>query len=448
MQLTSSFLNSLEGLPGYDPVLFEAVHLQAAPITSIRINPAKKSDLSFSLTPVPWAQMGSYVSPRPSFTFDPNFHAGAYYVQEASSMLLEQAFLQSGLSNQPIRALDLCAAPGGKATHLHSLLAPGSLLVANEVIRSRTGLLRDNMVKWGTDNVIVTQNDPDHFEKLPGYFDWITLDAPCSGSGLFRKDHDAIASWTTGQVSHCALRQQRILQAAWKVLKPGGVLFYATCSYSAAENEEIAEWFINEYGAIFMPIQLDSSWGVIETTNGYRCWPHHVLGEGFFFTCFQKPNTAAPIERAFRTEKNKQIKKSADFSSLVEWIDLDGMDVTEMGGQLMAFPKAMQADWQIIQSALHPVYAGVRIGEWMRDKLIPDHALALSTHLSSVVEYLPLDYTQAIAYLQRKEIKAATSTKGWMVAAYQGLPLGWLNVLTGRINNYYPKGLRILKEHL
>jgi NOL1/NOP2/fmu family ribosome biogenesis protein len=232
------------------------------------------------------------------------------------------------------------------------------------------------------------------------------------------------------------------------VLKPGGVLFYATCSYSAAENEEIAEWFINEYGAIFMPIQLDSSWGVIETTNGYRCWPHHVLGEGFFFTCFQKPNTAAPIERAFRTEKNKQIKKSADFSSLVDWIDLDGMDVTEIGGQLMAFPKAMQADWQIIQNALHPIYAGVRIGEWMRDKLIPDHALALSTHLSSAVEQLSLDYSQAIAYLQRKEIKAATSNKGWMVAAYQGLPLGWLNVLTGRVNNYYPKGLRILKDHL
>lgn len=448
MLLPSSFLESLDGLPGYDRALFEAAHAHADPITSIRINPSKPVDLSFSMERVPWTLFGSYVNPRPSFTFDPNFHGGAYYVQEASSMLLEQAFIQSGLQNQSIRALDLCAAPGGKATHLHSLLAPESLLVANEVIRARTGLLRDNIVKWGAENVVVTQNDPAQFERLPDYFDWITLDAPCSGSGMFRKDHEAITAWTPAQVNHCALRQQRILQSAWKALKPGGILFYATCSYSAAENEAIADWFIKEYEAVFQPIQLDSSWGVIETNNGYRCWPHFVKGEGFFFTCLKKIHSDVAVNPSYRFEKSKQIKKATLYPSLNGWVELAGMEVMEIGEELMALQKIYQADWQLIQQALNPLYAGIRLGKWMRDKLVPDHALALSNRLSSAVAKLPLDKQQAIAYLQRKEINADFGTKGWVVAAYQGLSLGWLNVLSGRANNYYPKGLRILKDHL
>ncbi|MFM8254999.1 MAG: methyltransferase RsmF C-terminal domain-like protein [Bacteroidota bacterium] len=448
MSLPSSFLDSLAGLPGYDRALFEAAHTQAEPVTSIRINPTKRVDLSFSLEKVPWTSMGSYVFPRPSFTFDPNFHGGAYYVQEASSMLLEQVFIQTGLKNKAIRALDLCAAPGGKATHLHSLLAPGSMLVANEVIRSRTGLLRDNMIKWGTDNVVITQNDPVQFEQLPSYFDWITLDAPCSGSGLFRKDSEAILSWTPGQVNHCALRQQRILQSAWKALKPGGFLFYATCSYSVAENESIANWFIKEHQAIFQPIQLDSSWGIVETENGYRCWPHLVKGEGFFFTCLRKPQLDTVVDRNIRVDKSKRIKNSASYPSLSAWVKLEEQDVLEIGEELMLLPKLHQADFQLIQQVLYPVYAGVRLGKWLREKLIPDHALALSLRLSPSVNQLALDAEQAIAYLQRKEINVSGTTKGWVVASYQGLPLGWLNILSGRANNYYPKGLRILKDHL
>lgn len=448
MQLPSSFLSSLEGLPGYDIPRFVAAHIDQSPITSIRLNPEKRTDLSFSLTPIPWTTSGFYVNPRPSFTFDPLFHAGAYYVQEPSSMLLEQAFLQTGFADQPIRALDLCAAPGGKATHLHSLLAPGSLLVANEVIRSRTGLLRDNLIKWGAENVIVTQNDPHHFERLPAYFDWITLDAPCSGSGLFRKDHEAITSWTPAQVDHCALRQQRILQSAWKALKPGGVLFYATCSYSAEENEAVAEWFSKEYGAAFLPIQIDTSWGVIETDKGYRCWPHLIQGEGFFFTCFRKPLNAQLTSINHKVFKAKAVSKSIGLRTLAEWLDLEGMDVAEAGADFMVFPSSLQADLHLIQQHLYLVYAGVRVGRWMRDKLVPDHALALCTRLSSAVNRLSLNNQQAIAFLQRKEFTAENADKGWAVATYQGLPLGWLNVLPGRVNNYYPKGLRILKDHL
>jgi len=448
VQLPASLLDSLAGLPGYDRSLFEAAHATTEPITSIRINPAKKVPLSFSLEKVPWTSVGFYVSPRPSFTFDPSFHGGAYYVQEASSMLLEQVFLQAGLKNQPIRALDLCAAPGGKSTHLHSLLAPGSLLVANEVIRARSGLLRDNIIKWAAENVVVTQNDPTHFERLPAYFDWITLDAPCSGSGLFRKDHASVAAWTPGQVNHCALRQQRIIHSAWKALKPGGILFYATCSFSPDENEAITEWLIKEYGAIFQSVQLDASSGIIESKNGYRCWPHLVKGEGFFFSCLRKPAAAATSNQSIRVAKSKPINISAHYPSLLQWVDLEGMDVMEIGNELTAFPKALQSDWLMIQQTLHPIYVGTLLGRWMHNKLIPAHALALSTRLSLEVAQLPLDYQQSIAYLQRKKINMAFTVKGWVVANYQGLSLGWLNVLSGRANNYYPKGLRILKEHL
>ncbi|MFM7511567.1 MAG: methyltransferase RsmF C-terminal domain-like protein [Bacteroidota bacterium] len=448
MQLPVSLLDSLEGLSGYDRSRFEAAHFSTDPITSIRINPAKKTPLSFSLEKVPWTSDGFYVSPRPSFTFDPFFHGGAYYVQEASSMLLEQVFIQTGLQNQAIRALDLCAAPGGKSTHLHSLLAPGSLLVANEVIRTRSGLLRDNIIKWAAENVVVTQNDPTHFERLPAYFDWITLDAPCSGSGLFRKDHASVAGWTPGQVNHCALRQQRIIHSAWKALKPGGFLFYATCSYSSNENEAIAEWLIKEYGAIFQSVQLDDSWGIIESKNGYRCWPHLVKGEGFFFTCLRKPDAAANSILSIRVAKSKSINPIAPYPSLLQWVDLEGMDMMEIGDGLFAFPKALQSAWLLIQQALHPIYAGTELGRWVHDKLVPAHALALSNRLASAVTRLSLDKQQSIAYLQRKETNVAYPTKGWMVADYQGLSLGWLNVVAGRANNYYPKGLRILKDHL
>ncbi|MBM3412917.1 MAG: Fmu (Sun) domain protein [Bacteroidetes bacterium] len=448
MQLPASLLDSLEGLPGYDRSLFEAAHTTTESITSIRINPAKSVPLPYIMESVPWTTTGHYVSPRPSFTFDPFFHGGAYYVQEASSMLLEQAFLQTGFSNQAIRALDLCAAPGGKSTHLLSLLGSNSLLVANEVIRTRSGLLRDNIIKWAANNVVVTQNDPIQFERLPDYFDWITLDAPCSGSGLFRKDHTVAEAWTLSQVNHCALRQQRILHSAWKALKPGGILFYSTCSFSPEENEDIVGWLIKEYGAIFQSIQLDPSWGIVESTNGYRCWPHRVKGEGFFFSSLRKPDSTATINQYVRVTKSKPINISSRYPSIADWINLDEMDVMEIGDELMVFPKVLQTDWLTIQQSLHPIYLGTLLGRWMHNKLIPAHALALSTRLSPEVTQLSLDYRQSIAYLQRKDLNITFTAKGWVVANYQGLSLGWLNVLSGRANNYYPKGLRILKEHL
>ena len=446
MELPQLLLDSLEGTCGYNRACFLRRHEENESLSSIRLNPSKKADIPYEKTPVPWCRSGFYLKDRPSFTFDPLFHAGAYYVQEASSMLLEQAFLQLTDREKAICALDLCAAPGGKATHLQSLLPQGSFLVANEVIRSRNLILRDNLVRWGTTEAVVTQNDPEHFRKLPDFFDWITVDAPCSGSGLFRKDPEAISQWSPSNVKLCAERQQRILAAAWEALKPGGILFYATCSYSYQEDEEVVQWMVKTQGAIVRTLELDPSWGVTASTEGYRCWPDQMKGEGFYFCCLQKPAADTPADRknrsgslVFLSEKEK--------SKLIPWATVNDYAVFSLEKTWFAFPQKMTALLQLIREQLYVVYAGVRLGEWMRDKLVPDHALAMSPLLSSTVVRSELTKEDAICFLQRRELAVSWDEKGWRVLCYKGLPLGWVNVIPGRINNYYPKELRILKDH-
>lgn len=250
VQLPEQLLRSLETAAGFDRLTFEEVHASGEQVTSIRFNPSKNvyhQPGDHRLAPVPWTQNGYYLAQRPSFTFDPLFHAGVYYVQEASSMFLEQALRQTTDLSQPLKVLDLCASPGGKSTHLQSLLSPASLLVSNDVIRSRAHVLKDNIVKWGSLNVVVTNNDPADFSALENYFDVIVVDAPCSGSGLFRRDEDAIGEWSVNNVTLCTQRQQRILADAWPSLKRGGLLIYSTCSYSMEEDEDIVKWLRREF---------------------------------------------------------------------------------------------------------------------------------------------------------------------------------------------------------
>ncbi|RZL04773.1 MAG: phosphoenolpyruvate carboxylase, partial [Pedobacter sp.] len=180
-----------QNVPGFEEPSFVHTHESGEQVVSIRTNPAKFNIASSHFDveeKVQWSSCGYYLKQRPSFTTDPLFHAGCYYVQEASSMFLEQALKQSVDLTTPIKVLDLCAAPGGKSTHIQSLISADSLLVSNEVIKARAGILKQNIVKWGGSNVIVTNNDPQHFSRLEGFFDVIVVDAPCSGSGLFRRD--------------------------------------------------------------------------------------------------------------------------------------------------------------------------------------------------------------------------------------------------------------------
>ena len=202
MSLPSAFTQRMQQQLGLEYTTFEEALHTEAPV-SIRVNPLKwkgKPDLE----PVPWASNAFYLKERPIFTLDPLLHAGAYYVQEASSMFLEQAVRQHLNPEEPILALDLCGAPGGKSTHLSAILPEGSLLVSNEVIRSRTNILVENIQKWGSGSIVVTQNDPREFEALPHFFDLMVVDAPCSGEGLFRRDPAAADEWSENNVKLCS----------------------------------------------------------------------------------------------------------------------------------------------------------------------------------------------------------------------------------------------------
>ena len=203
-------------------------------------------------------------------------------------MFLEQALKQTVDLSQPLKVLDLCAAPGGKSTHLLSLISKESLLVSNEVIRSRANILNDNIVKWGCSNVVVTNNDPKDFQRLENYFDVIVIDAPCSGSGLFRRDPEAIEEWSEQNVALCSQRQQRILADVLPALKNGGVLIYSTCSYSKEEDELICEWLKNELIINNEKLIISPEWNIVQSEGGYRFWPDKVKGEGFFIACFRK----------------------------------------------------------------------------------------------------------------------------------------------------------------
>src|SRR5688572_13773005 len=287
--LPKEFEDTLRGKLGESFDHFLNSLQQPSPV-SIRHNPYKPFNLEGEQ--IAWSKYGKYLRERPVFTLDPAIHAGAYYVQEASSMFLEQAITQAVDLTKPLRVLDLCAAPGGKSTHLLSLLNQESLLISNEVIRSRASILSENIQKWGHQNVIITNNDPEDFSKLEGFFDVIVVDAPCSGEGLFRKDPDAMQEWSLANVDLCCKRQRRILADIWPALKTKGVLVYSTCTFNEQENEENLQWLQKQNDVEGVSLTIDKDWGIetvqVGKLKGYRCYPHKVKGEGFFLSAIRK----------------------------------------------------------------------------------------------------------------------------------------------------------------
>jgi 16S rRNA C967 or C1407 C5-methylase (RsmB/RsmF family)/NOL1/NOP2/fmu family ribosome biogenesis protein len=451
VQLPQSFITSLEDVEGFDKEAFIRVHQSGEQVTSIRINPLKKYEIGnskYETSRVLWTEYGYYLSQRPSFTFDPLFHAGCYYVQEASSMFLEQALRQTVELSQPLKVLDLCAAPGGKSTHIQSLLTADSLLVSNDVIKARVNVLRQNIIKWGATNVIVTNNDPQHFARLEGFFDVIVVDAPCSGSGLFRRDEAAINEWSIDNVQLCCGRQRRILADALPALKEEGVLIYSTCSYSREEDEEIMDWLVGECGMENVELRIEKDWNIIPTVSktgaeGYRFYPDKVRGEGFFISCFRKQESRG---RKYKTAK-PELATAKEKSLLDDYLNSKSLDFYKLGNTLFALPKIHAEAFAVLQANLYLQYAGTTIGEIMKNKLVPDHALAVSTILSDTIPRFELNATDAVKYLQRADILIDPPVKGWQIVTYENQPLGWINALSNRINNYYPKEMRILKQH-
>ena len=450
MSIPFALLAALENVKGFNRSSFEEVHASGEQITSIRVNPAKKANVLFSLIrgTIPWCPQGHYLSQRPSFTLDPLLHAGAYYVQEASSMFLSHVLKEMIGQDTHKKVLDLCAAPGGKSTLLASYFSEG-LVVCNEVIKSRASVLIENISKWGSDNVIVTNNDPSHFQSLAGYFDVIVIDAPCSGSGLFRKDPDSILEWSEENVLHCSQRQQRILADTLPTLKENGLLIYSTCSYSPEENEAIADWLIAEMQMKSRRITLPEEWGIVETIStkhhgyGYRFYPDQVKGEGFYIAVFQKgtnSDSSRLQEQKLTLPSPKEVDMMNSFLPLP-----DNFFLFKQAEAIRTIQKKWFKDLQLLAKHLYIRKAGIEIATIKGKDVIPSHELSVSVLPNCDFRQIALTEEQALGYLRRKDILIEDASLGWALVTFGGLPLGWVKVLPNRINNYYPVAWRILK---
>ncbi len=397
--------------------------LQEPPSVAVRFNPRKIQHLALNreaLTdPVPWCPDAYYLSERKAFTFDPLFHAGAYYVQDASSMYLAEILRKyfSPLTSHflpLIIALDLCAAPGGKSTLLASLLPEGSTLISNEPIRKRAQVLAENMQKWGSPTAdgrsgvavrsVVTQNYPDEFGHFRDTFDLILADVPCSGEGMFRKDPVAIREWSLDNVRQCAQRQRDILRAIVPTLRPGGLLVYSTCTFNRFEDEEQVQWLVSEYG--------------LQLLEERHFFPGRDRGEGLYI---------AALRRTEGTEQTETTER-----------DTHPFRSDELRKRLQSSPSA--------PFTLHP--SSLKTLNVIADSLSYNSQSSIlnpqspNSQSSILNPQLELSYPQAIAYLRREALHVA-APRGIVCVTYRGLPLGLAKSVGTRLNNLYPQEWRI-----
>ena len=445
MNLPENFVSQMQHILGAEyPSFVESLQKEAP--TTIRFNSNKiftnASLFGENLKPVKWNTDGFYLSKRPSFTLDPSFHAGAYYVQEASSMFVAEAIKQTVNLSKPLKVMDLCAAPGGKSTLLASLLNNKSLLIANEVIKSRVGALKENLEKWGYPNYLVSNHDPEEMIDLEGFFDVVLTDAPCSGEGLFRKDPNASNEWSENSVQLCAARQKRILQAAAMLVAPDGFLCYSTCTYNEKENEQNALWLTQAADFERVKLNIPSEWGIVEKAFGYQFFSHKVDGEGFYLAIFRKVRGDKQEARG-KIKFNRVSQKKLEL--LKKWLkEPDNFEFYEKPeGSIVAIPANLTKEYATIFRVLQKRSSGLEIGQFKGDDFIPSHDLALSTAISSDLPSIELSKEDALKFLKRESILIENAANGWLLARYKGLNLGFMKIIGTRINNYLPKEWRI-----
>ena len=428
---------------------------------------------------VPWTRLGYYLKERPVFTLDPLFHAGAYYVQEASSMYMELAMTAiekdfagryggeelsgKGFFGHDIAALDLCAAPGGKSTHLASLLGKDSLLVSNEVIKSRSVILADNIAKWGYDNVVVTNSDPADFGAFEEFFDLIVVDAPCSGEGLFRKEPEAVEEWSPANVELCAQRQQRILADIWPALAPGGYLIYSTCTYNNLENDGNLEWMVETLGCNNETLSLctiASESGVVGTAGGgLQFIPCKIKGEGQFMAVVRKGGEWEPSQmfrggaKPSNSRKNKDSKGKNQPQLEKGCTYLPDNYVKILQGDLVkAYRKELHEKIKYIEENLRVVLSGIAVANKKGKDYVPHADFALQGVVASMVatgtlpqgiSVVEVSREDALRFLVKEPLVLPGAPMGYVLLVFRGLGLGFVKNLGNRTNNLLPMARRI-----
>ena len=425
MELPETFESYTQNLMGESLYHQFREGLNQAPPVSIRVNSFKYTldveDVPAFESEVPWCKNGIYLKDRPAFTFDPLFHAGIYYVQEASSMFLDHVLRQ--IINQPVMALDLCAAPGGKTTCAMSALPPGSILFSNELIRNRAQILNENILKFGHPDIVVTNNDAKDYQKSGLQFDVILADVPCSGEGMFRKDENTIHEWSPENVEHCQALQREIISDIWPCLKPGGILVYSTCTFNAEEDEKNTMWIASSLGADFINIKTQPEWNITgallpnqdasDTSRisipVYRFIPGKTKGEGLFMAVMRKNGMAYSPSKPLWKNAEKKVAKYMNVLS-------------------------------------HGILPDIKKGM----DLIPDISKALSI-LPKKNKYPKINVNdmQAIAYLRKEALSFEDNyPTGFVLVCYKGQPLGFAKNIGHRANNLYPKEWKIRSTHI
>jgi len=412
---------------------------------SIRLNPSKWNARPEDYELITWCNKGYYLTNRPSYTLDPLFHSGCYYPQEASSMFIEQVLRQVSDLSGSLRVLDLCAAPGGKSTHISDLIGPENLLVANDAIRSRAAILAESISKWGLGNTLVTQNDPAVFGKLHGYFDVILVDAPCSGEGMFRSEI-AINEWSVSNTQHCSERQKRIVMDVWPALKENGILIYSTCTFNPGENEENIKWLVEKQEAECIRLDIVDFKEITEIdfegVYGYGFYPYKTRGEGFFISAVRKKGPQGKVY--IKSQKKEELKpERSDLEIADKWTSFKRERLFKWGDELFAAPCAMD-DYIHLYNTLKVVRTGTKIYSVKNNKYLPSHELALSLYLKNDV-FQPNEITlsEALSFMRRDNFSLAGASKGWNIVTYKGVNLGFVNNIGNRVNNYFPVEWRI-----
>ena len=446
MKLPDGFIEQLRGLlPDEWQELATAISSTERSV-AVRVNAPRGVSVPEGARRVPWCDQGFYLDGRPSFTFDTDWHAGRYYVQDASSMFIGHVIRH--FVQEPVRYLDLCAAPGGKTTAALQALPQRSLVVANEIVTPRARVLADNIIRWGNPRCVVTSNAPKDLGRLTAFFDVIATDVPCSGEGMMRKDDEAVAQWSPQLVDQCAQRQREILTDVWQALRPGGLLIYSTCTYNRQENEQIADFIVNELGATSLEVPVEPSWNIHPAIGSdyhcYRFMPHRVDGEGLFLAAFRKAGNALRQEARI---KEKSPKKTDETGK--NWLACPYDYMVEQQGDLsIAVPQDIRREVTALRASLNVLHAGVELATAMGRKTVPHHALAMS--LARAEDSFPaaeVDYPTALRYLRGESI-SVDDPRGYVLIAHKGAVLGFANNLGNRANNLYPKPLRILSTHL
>lgn len=407
------FLEMISELPGIDTEAFRRA-MYEPPSVSVKLNRRKCADVGRlgygPLGGVAWCTSGFYLDERPKFTLNPLLHAGAFYVQDASSMIyetiVERLVADHGLTPTPL-LLDMCAAPGGKTTSMLNALDDGASVVANEVVPQRARILRENLLKWGYPGIMVTGSPTSRLAAAGEAFDLVAVDAPCSGEGMMRKDVDAVAQWGLGLVAQCAALQREILEDAVRALRPGGFLIYSTCTFNRSENECNVEWLVAEHGLEPVDLKFPKEWGIGATLGSdlpvMRFMPHMTRGEGLFAAVLRKGDgtvsSASSRAKALETLRRKSR------------VILDGFPTVTTKGKV-----------------------GIPAGEWPLSTAFP----------RSEYPEAELDLETALRYLRHEAIKLPdTLPRGFTVVTYDGLPLGFVKNIGSRANNLYPADWRI-----